>query len=240
MAAYNGARYIQEQLDSILSELEPADEVIVVDDKSTDETAAIVRACGDSRITLVEASVNAGYVKTFERAVGLATREVIFLSDQDDTWMPGRVDAMLDELGDSLMVVSNCEHVGAGAGRFHDIRLRQRDSRANGRNIVGILVGYRLHWGCAMAFRRELVDVALPFPSFMAESHDQYLAMAANVMRSVTYMEQDTIWHRLHGTNLTPSGLRTLRKIVGARWNFLRELSILVVRARRAAKRKAQ
>ncbi|UUL77762.1 glycosyltransferase [Pseudarthrobacter sp. Fe7] len=72
MAAYNGARHIQEQIESILPEIGAHDEVIVVNDCSTDETAAIVTAIPDSRIRLINAEQNRGYVATFERALGEA------------------------------------------------------------------------------------------------------------------------------------------------------------------------
>lgn len=235
MAAYNGAAFIEEQLRSILSELLTVDEVVVVDDKSTDNTLDIVESIGDSRIRVLRNTQNLGYVRTFERALREAEGDVLFLSDQDDIWLPGRVDAMLAAMGPHLMVVSNCEHIGDGGGRFHDIRLKARDSTHHARNILGILVGYRLHWGCAMAMRRELLPVVVPFPTFVRESHDQYLAMAANVAGSIEYMEQDTILHRLHGSNLTPSGLRSVGKIFRARADFFRELLVLRRRVRRAA-----
>jgi hypothetical protein len=100
------------------------------------------------------------------------------------------------------------------------------------RNIIGILVGYRLHWGCAMAFRRELLGQILPFPAHMTESHDQWIALVGNMNRSITYLEADTILHRLHGQNLTPAGMRGLTKILKARLAFIRNIAVAWRRAR--------
>jgi glycosyltransferase involved in cell wall biosynthesis len=231
MAAYNGSRHIAEQIDSILSELAPDDELIVVDDCSTDGTAQLVAGIEDSRIRLIRAESNAGYVKTFERALSEARGEYVFLSDQDDIWIPGRVGIMIGALQSKGMVVSNCQHIEGDLGRFHEIRLRARDSGHTFRNILGVVVGYRLHWGCAMAFRRSMLEQVLPFPSHMTESHDQWIALVGIVNRSILYLETDTILHRLHGGNLTPTGIRSFRKILGARVAFLRNVLTATKRA---------
>ena len=72
-----------------------------------------------------------------------------------------------------------------------------------------------------MAVRRNLLAQALPFPHYMNESHDQWLATVGNINRSIVYMEEDTILHRLHGENLTPHGIRSASKILRARIAFL-------------------
>lgn len=235
MAAHNGEKYVEEQIASILPQLGEHDELVIVDDCSTDNTVSEIRAIADPRIRLIAAEKNVGYVRTFERALREALGDVIFLSDQDDVWTPGRVESMLRGLADRLMVVGNCEHFGGAAGHFQEIRLRPGDSDHHLRNIVGILVGYRLHWGCAMAFRRELLDTALPFPRFLRESHDQYLALDANVNGSVRYLDSNVVRHRLHGENLTPAGVRGLPAILRARLAFVGEL--LVLCSRRALRR---
>lgn len=236
MAAYNGAAHVEEQINSILSELNPHDELIVVDDRSTDNTAAIIAGIEDPRIRLIEAETNSGYVKTFERALSEARGEFVFLSDQDDVWIPGRVDLMIAAMDGKDMVASNCRHFDGPLGTFHEIRLRAQDSNHSVRNIVGIVVGYRLHWGCAMAVRRRILRQVLPFPSHMAESHDQWIAIVGNVTRSIVYLESDTILHRLHGGNLTPQGIRSVVKIVRARVAFVRNVVEAVRRSLLAAR----
>ncbi|MET1088095.1 MAG: glycosyltransferase [Arthrobacter sp.] len=235
MAAYNGARHIEEQVRSILPELGANDELIIVDDCSQDDTVEIIRGIGDGRIRLDPADSNAGYVRTFERALGSARGEYIFLSDQDDVWLPGRVERMISAMDGKDMVVSNCRHFDGPLGSFHEIRLRSQDSTRAVRNILGIVVGYRLHWGCAMAIRRRLLAQVLPFPSYMKESHDQWVATVGNVNRSIIYLEEDTILHRLHGDNLTPHGIRSAAKIIRARIAFLRNVLEAVRRSRRAS-----
>jgi glycosyltransferase involved in cell wall biosynthesis len=81
MAAYNGSLHIGEQIHSILAELGSNDELVIVNDASTDATSEIVRAIEDSRIRLIDSEANSGYVRTFERALTEARGEYVFLSD---------------------------------------------------------------------------------------------------------------------------------------------------------------
>lgn len=232
MAAYNGAAHIREQLDSILAELAPTDEVIIVDDGSTDGTREMLKTFDDPRVRVVFNETNLGYVRNFEKALSLSTGDVIMLSDQDDVWIPGRVEKLIGALDGADAAVGNCDHFGGSPGAFQRIRVRPEFSRTYFRNLLGILVGYRLHWGSAMAVSRALLEDALPFPRVMTESHDQWLAMVANVRKSIVYLSDDTVRHRLHDENLTPKKPRSLGKVLRARGEFLAELAIAVVRTR--------
>jgi glycosyltransferase involved in cell wall biosynthesis len=233
MATYNGERFVEEQVRSILDQLEAGDEVVIVDDASSDSTVAIIHSIGDPRVRVSVHSKNVGYTATFEEALSLASGAYIFLSDQDDVWVPGRVDAMLEALGASQLVVGNCKHFGGELTPFLRLRLKSSESTHYIRNIVGILVGYRLHWGSAMGIRAEFRRVALPFPEGTVESHDQWLALAANVLRNVSYLDDDVVLHRLHGKNVTPKGMRNVRAIARARWQFGKELMVAIRRVRK-------
>ncbi|WP_258190848.1 glycosyltransferase [Arthrobacter sp. PAMC25284] len=115
MATYRGAAFVEEQVASILAELGPDDELVIVDDASPDETADVIAAIEDPRVRLVRATANRGYVRTFEEAVRLSRGDYIFLSDQDDVWIPGRVELMLGALAGSRVVASNFDMLGGGA-----------------------------------------------------------------------------------------------------------------------------
>lgn len=236
MAAYNGADHIEEQLGSILAELAPGDEVVIVDDGSTDRTREILASLDDPRVRVVFNQQNLGYVRNFEKALTLSTGDVVMLSDQDDIWIPGRVETLLAGLEHADAAIGNCEHFGGRPGYFQRLRVNPRFSRRYFRNLLGIMIGYRLHWGSAMAVSRSLVEDALPFPAVMTESHDQWLAMVANVRRSIAYLDADTVRHRLHEENLTPKRPRSLRKILRSRAEFVAELAIAVARVRSTAR----
>ena len=128
MATFNGERFLQEQIGSILAQLDPNDEVVVVDDASQDATVDVIEQIGDARVKVVRHADNRGYVPTFEEALSLARGQYIFLSDQDDIWTPGRVELMIAALQRAELVVGNCEHFGGELTPFLRLRLRSADS----------------------------------------------------------------------------------------------------------------
>ena len=95
MASFNGNKYIKKQLDSILSQLGIDDEVIIVDDASEDDTVSTIMNFNDPRIKLFENENNTGVIASFERSITLAKGEIIFLSDQDDIWLPNKIQKMM-------------------------------------------------------------------------------------------------------------------------------------------------
>lgn len=221
MASYNGSAYITEQLSSILKQLGPADEVVVVDDASTDGTRDAVLAFGDDRIRLLVAASNQGYVRSFEQAVGASRGSRIFLADQDDVWIEGRLELMLAALEENAVVASNFDVLGGGQ-RPSIPRLRRVDSNRRIANLAGVLIGYRAYYGCGMAFRREVLDLFVPVPRYLSESHDLWLAICGNVLGSIGHLDESTLLRRIHGGNATPQGWRSLGVILSARVVLLR------------------
>lgn len=238
MATYNGARYVTAQLRSILDQLGAADEVVVVDDASTDDTVPRVREIDDPRIHIVEAAHNRGYVRTFAQALGLASRDLVLLADQDDVWVDGRVDLMVQALARSEVVATNLgtldgpEAIRGPYGQ-RDWRLRSDQSTRHARNVLGILAGNRPYYGCAMGVRRSSLERVLPFPGFLTESHDLWLALYGNVARSIAHLDDRTVLRRFHGENVTPDRPRGLRQVARSRLLLLRCAAILWRRTRR-------
>ena len=235
MATYNGAEFVAEQLASILAQLGPEDEIVIVDDASKDETVARIREFDDPRIHLVVSAANQGYVRTFEQAVRASRGAAVFLADQDDVWIEGRLDAMLAGLATHAVVASNFDVLGGG-DRPSIPLLRAIDSGRHRANLWGILVGYRAYYGCGMAFRREVVGSLVPVPAYLHESHDLWLAILGNTAGSIRHLEAPTLLRRLHEDNATPRGWRSLRVILAARVVLLR----LMVEARRRLRRASQ
>lgn len=235
MATYNGAQYVEAQLVSILAQLGPRDEIVIVDDASTDDTVARIRRMADPRIRLIEAAANQGYVRSFEQAVLASRGGAVFLADQDDVWVEGRLEAMLEALQTHAVVASNFDVLGGGE-RPRIPLLKAADSSRHRANLWGILVGYRAYYGCGMAFRREVLDSFVPVPAYLRESHDLWLAILGNTAGSIGHLERATLLRRLHENNATPRGWRSLRVILAARVVLLR----LMVEARRRLRAAAQ
>lgn len=217
MATYNGAEHLEEQLTSILAELSPGDEVVIVDDRSTDGTRNILMSVSDPRVRVVLNDENLGYVRNFEKALKFSTGDVVMLSDQDDIWVPGRVDLMLTALDDHELVVSNFGYVGNSPSRIERLRLSAGTSTHRRRNLFLLWIGVRPYYGCSMAMTRAFLHAALPFPAGLRETHDKWLAMLANVRGSIVHLETDTLVRRLHERNTTPKTLRPIGHILRAR-----------------------
>lgn len=102
LASYNGKQFIEEQLDSILAQLTCDDELVVSDDGSSDGAWELIlrRSGADSRIRPVRNS-HLGVVGNFNSALSRCVGDVVFISDQDDVWLPGKRQAMVEALEES-------------------------------------------------------------------------------------------------------------------------------------------
>ena len=227
MATYNGSSHVEHQLRSILAELAPADEVVVVDDASTDDTVAIIQAVGDDRVRIIRQDVNRGYVRTFEAALLAARGDVLLLSDQDDEWVPGRRALLVAAARSAGVAASNLELLETGAPLPSPLtgrpwRLRAATSGQRVRNELRILTGAAPYFGCAIAVRRDMLAVITPFPAFLTESHDLWIATVANATDRMSHVEAATVRRRIHEANASSSRPRGVRAAIGSRWMLVR------------------
>jgi glycosyltransferase involved in cell wall biosynthesis len=229
MATYNGAAYLRDQVDSILEQLGDRDELVVVDDASTDDTVAVLEQYADARISIHRSPVNTGYVRAFERALGLTTGDVVLLADQDDVWMPGRVELLRSALEHSGGVVaSNLIVLGTDAPLRSPVTgrpWRLTASRGGAANIRRILIGDIPYYGCAMGMRREVLSAVLPFPRFLTESHDLWLAIVGNTLGEMVHLEQPTLWRRMHESNASAPKPRGMTAALRSRLMLVRAVS---------------
>lgn len=195
MATYNGAVYIKEQLESILSQIGPEDEIVISDDGSTDATLDVVAALNEPRIQ-VFANTNHGYVHNFENAISHAKGDYIFLSDQDDIWHPNKVKRCLEVLQEYWMLNHNSELVN-------------QDAVSMGKDFFSLHHSSGGYWqtlwrnsysGCCMAFRREVLDYALPFPPRVA-AHDIWLGLIAEKHGRCCFLNEKLVYYRRHEHN---------------------------------------
>lgn len=216
MATYNGSAYVADQLASILSQLSDDDEVIVCDDGSSDATVGIIQSFDDARIRLFENSQNVGYIKNFERALGLSSGKYIFLSDQDDIWPAGRVERMIAAMRDTgkMMVVGSTESF------CNDIEDRAffcgygtaRDS-TYGRNVTDLVLGRVVpYFGSSMLISSELKSHILPFHSALI-SHDIWMFFVANRLRSICHLHEIVTYRRVHAANVSTRKRGMLDKV---------------------------
>lgn len=215
MATFNGENYLHLQIASIIAQMAPDDELIIIDDASTDGTMALLQGIDDPRIQVTRNEKNLGHVQSFAKAIALANRQLIFMSDQDDIWVAGRASAMCDALyAGAALVSTNSGFINANGEPVPPLQpgLKQSESRRHWGNIWRIFNGNAAYYGCAMALREELRDIILPIPAYV-ESHDLWIAMAANLAGNNQHLERITLLRRIHGTNASVISRPVLQKL---------------------------
>jgi glycosyltransferase involved in cell wall biosynthesis len=196
MATYNGEAFIREQLKSILLQLGPDDEVIISDDSSKDQTTAIIESLSDSRIRLLKDQKFKSAIFNFENAINHASGDVIFLSDQDDVWLPGKVEKMMALFPEYNLVVSDCIITDANLNEIAPSMFRiNRSGRGLIRNTIK-----NAYLGCTMAFDRKVLKFALPFPVDIP-MHDMWLGFVADMFCRVIFIEDKLVYYRRHSSN---------------------------------------
>lgn len=206
IATYNGELYLKEQLESILAQLGCDDEVVISDDGSGDKTIDIISALNDSRIKLVKNKTYADACSAidrtshnFENALKQAKGDIIFLADQDDVWMPGKVECCVKALADSDFVVHDCavtdECLNVTIPSYFTFK---HTNLSPFRNLITCT------WlGCCMAFRRSVLDASLPFPQTMVP-HDLWLGLLATKRFKCKLISKQLLLYRRHSRTASP------------------------------------
>lgn len=208
IATYNGGKYIKEQLDSILPQLGTEDEIVVSDDSSTDNTLDILFSYADSRIKVYPNQHFHSPVFNFESALIRAKGDYIFLSDQDDIWESNKVQVMLDALKRATLVVSDCSVIDKNMELIKETFFQNKVRK---KGVISNIICNN-YLGCCMAFRREVLYKALPFPKNIA-MHDIWLGLCASAFYSVEFISDKLIKYRRHGDNASPTGETSHLKI---------------------------
>jgi len=222
MATYNGSAFVIRQLDSILRQLSANDEIIIVDDGSTDQTKALIEGLHDSRICLYVNQTNIGPIKSFERALTLAKGEIIFLSDQDDIWLDGKVDTILRKMQStgSDVIVHDSKVVDGDLKKISD-SWNQHNANNLQPTVLNTIVKNGFS-GCMMAFTSEVVQDSLPFPKTI-EMHDQWVALSALMhKKKVTMIDDVLMLFVRHGDNATSITKRSFFERLKGRINTLK------------------
>lgn len=199
IATYNGERYIYEQLVSILKQLDERDEIVISDDSSTDKTIEIIESFNDHRIILLKNQTFHSHVYNFENSLKHSRGDTIFLSDQDDIWLPNKVDKMLLLLKTYDLVLSDATVINDQK----EILFKSYFSFNHSKKGFFKNLYKNSYLGCCMAFNRQLLEIALPFPKYI-NMHDWWIALNAELYASIAFTEEKLIQYRRHENTLTP------------------------------------
>ncbi|GAB3944236.1 glycosyltransferase family 2 protein [Spirosoma harenae] len=201
IATYNGSAFIERQLSSILAQLDSGDEVIISDDGSTDNTVAIITNFADPRIKLLINKNRHGPIGNFENTLQHTSGQLIFLSDQDDIWLPNKVAVIRSLLEKYDLVLSNCEVVDQSGKVLHPSFFQTRGSKPG----FWMNLYRNSYMGCCMAFRRNVLAYSLPFPKRI-HMHDWWIGLLVEAKGRVTFYEEPLIQYVRHGNNASPTG----------------------------------
>lgn len=228
MATYNGEKYIKEQLDSILKQISDSDEIIISDDGSTDNTVEIIKLYQESNrnIKLVEGP-RKGLIKNFENALNLSRGEIIFLSDQDDIWVEGKVERVMKEFEKTAVsLILHDAYIVDSEGKIIESSFYKH--RGSKPGLISNIVK-NSYLGCCMAFKRELLNECLPFPAKI-EMHDWWIGLMGEKFGKVTFIHKQYLMYRRHGDNVSSFHHHPIRKMIYNRAYLIYQLQLRVKR----------
>lgn len=202
MATYNGERYVRAQLLSILSQIGENDEVVVSDDGSADGTLGVIRSVGDRRIRIVNGPRRHSPTLNFENALAMAKGDIIFLADQDDVWTEDKVRVCVEALTTADCVVSDAWVTDSSMNVTSPSLYAMMHVRS-GRFYN--LLWHNGYTGCCMAFKRCVLDDALPFPASIP-MHDIWIGNVAAFFHTVRFIDNRLVRFRRHDAAASCNG----------------------------------
>ena len=198
LTTFNGEAYLQGQLDSYIAQERSPDELVVCDDSSSDKTILILELFKKNapfQVHLIKNKTNLGFTRNFEKALSACTGDVIALSDQDDVWYPEKLSfvakAFIDN-SDKWLLVHD--------GELVDENMVSYGATKRGQVVAGYGSDDYLCTGALTAFRKELIQYALPIPNEII-GHDGWLHSIAKYMGKRMVLNQNLQQIRRHSKN---------------------------------------
>lgn len=212
LCTYNGELYLSDQLESIVKQTRLPDEIIVCDDCSTDSTLEILdnfQKISPIPLKIYANEKNLGVSKNFEKAISLCSGDIIFLSDQDDVWLPEKIEKLTEVFNcnkDCLYVFSDAYVVDndlcpLGYTMWESVSFNsfQRKKFLKGQQLE-ILLKHNVVTGATMAFRSELNEIVLPIPEIWI--HDAWIGLLGSILGKGCFIEEPLIYYRQHNNQL--------------------------------------
>lgn len=192
MASYNGGRFLQEQLASFAAQTRLPDELVVTDDGSTDNTLDLLEGL-PFPVRIERNPERLGVHRNFERALSLASGDIILISDQDDIWYPAKIETVVRAFAENpdALAVYHDEHI-MQEGRILPGTSGER-TRAMG------IKDHSLSIGKCTALRKEALAILLPFPEGFG--YDEWINWLPDVLGARVVIDMPLqVWRR-HDAN---------------------------------------
>lgn len=208
LATYNGERYVKEQIESILNQSYKNIHLIISDDNSTDNTRKILKQYEkNERISIYFQKENLGYIKNFEFLLKQVQSNYYMLSDQDDVWLPKKIEKSMETLkkqnadlvfGDLEVVDENLNTIYASFGDF--MKLNRKIKKYINSDKINYL--YNCVTGCTLLSKKEYIKDILPLPhNSKYVPHDYWIGLIVSLKGKLAYMPEKYIKYRQHGDN---------------------------------------
>lgn len=216
LGTYNGSAYLASQLDSILAQTRPVDEIVVSDDASSDDTLTIIRNCAaahpEIRWIILTAQTNQGFRQNFRRALSNCSGDLILLCDQDDIWVPQRVER-LEQLFNAhpqmLTLITDFKTIDAQGNLLNPsaktenlwvsdrvLNAKEKPAKISLREMLGRNQGQ----GCTMALRKEIAEEYAALNQVW--THDWIINLIAAMHGGLYYYDEQLTYYRLHDSNV--------------------------------------
>lgn len=245
LASYNGEKYILEQLDSLKNQTRKIDEVIILDDQSTDKTVAQVESfitgnhLDNWRVIVNEE--NLGWRDNFMKALSLASGDIIFTCDQDDIWMPEKIEVMAKAIEENpaigVLITDYSELLEDSGTPF-----KLKKIETEGESLVGKVVFSDKNVilkrpGCVFAVQKTFLPVVVEYYNQAEKSaHDISMWASALLFDKLYFLKKPLIHYRRHGDSSFQKEVTSSKRQHGIYTNRINTLIRFNVRLNSAKK----
>lgn len=208
MATYNGEAFIEEQIKSIINQTYSEWKLFIRDDMSSDNTINIIKTlCNkDKRIMFIEAQSNVKQCQNFSILLNYVNNyDLVFFADQDDYWYPDKLEIILryyEKMRNKktpMLIYTNYYNSNQN---LKNKKIAYNKKMENIDNISNRLFVQNWILGCTMAINGAALSLSCNIPKFV-HNHDEWIARIVAANGNVFYINEPTIIHRIHESNVT-------------------------------------
>lgn len=214
LATFNGQQFLAEQLATLKNQTRAPDDLIIVDDASTDDTVAMLRAFERSApfpVTVIAQDEHLGTCPTFEEGLRRASGDILIICDQDDRWRPEKIDVLSDRMRrhpEALLAFSDAVLIDESGRRLSRSRWRVAGFgvsqwAAMEQDPLGQMLARQVVSGCTAAIRKELLPALLPFPAGLHPAmgmmmYDRWISLIAAAAGTPVTIPERLVEYRIH------------------------------------------
>ena len=220
MSTFNGSQYILQQIESILSELSPHDNIYIRDDGSLDNTVELVQSIDDARIVIYSDRKNIGFGRSFMNLMKMVPEffDFYFFSDQDDIWIPGRVKRALNILKQRNTPCMTCSRLVLVSPDLKNLGMSPKYKLPADFNNA---ICQNIATGCTISINQQAMILlnSIPMDHYNEGKmyyHDWWIYLNISYFGNVYFDSEPSVLYRQHASNQIgmSSGLKRYFRIL--------------------------